>query len=187
MTVFPLVLAAAVWSSAVVVLPPEAVHFDVSEYLRLLEEEPLESWPAEQRTFRFMWVSAFDSQRIISIRVFRTSDGPEMVATAATRDGDLDVRVERSLTDAEWESLRDKRQAGFWTFRPDEYPRRGFVDGPTWVLEGSAAGEQLRLVQHVPKDGAFVDLCCEMFLLSGIQLAEPERGAGISRCRPTKR
>jgi hypothetical protein len=186
MTIPLLVLAAALWNS-VVVLPPEAVQFDLSGYLRLLEEEPLESWPPEQRTFRFMWVSAFDSQRIISVRVFRTGEGPELVATAAKRGGAVDARLQRSLTDAEWENLREKRQAGFWTFRPDEYPRRGFADGSTWVLEGSAAGERLRVVQHIPKAGAFVDLCCEMFLLSGIRLAEPERSAGISRCRPTKR
>ena len=68
-------------------------------------------------------------------------------------------------------------QAGFWKYHPQDYPRP-FSDGALWAPEGSAAGERLRLVQHVPSPGAFVDLCKMMVKVSGIGLADNEGSLG---------
>jgi hypothetical protein len=148
---------AAVAAGAITVLPQTAAHLDLAEYLRLLDEPPLHSWPNDLRTFRFLWVPPFESQRLVSVRVEDGMDGALIVAKAADRKNGVVDRLQRRLTPAEWDALAEAREHGFWKYYPQQYPQPVF-DGAIWVLEGAAAGERLRIVQHVPSPGAFVDL-----------------------------
>ncbi len=161
--------------AGVTVLPAKAAQFDLSPALRALEEPSLDSW-SEARTYRFIWLPPFESQRIISVRVQESGNGFELSAKAV-RQGRIVLRKSRRLSQAEWEGLSEARQAGFWKYHPQDYPQP-FSDGALWVLEGSASGERLRLVQHVPSPGAFVDLCKMMVKLSGIRLTDDEWSLG---------
>jgi len=157
----------------VAVVPPSAQQLDLRPVLSLLDEKPLELLPDHGRTFRFIWLPPFPSARIISVRVQDVGQGAELVAKAASWGKAIDTRVERRLTETEWQALADDREDGLWKYPPEEYPQ-AMHDGQVWVFEGVAAGECLRLVQHVPRMGAFKDACRRMFLLSGIKLSEHE-------------
>jgi hypothetical protein len=168
-----LLLLAAI--AGVTVLPPTAVKFDLQPVLQVLEEAPVGAWP-ESRAYRFIWIPPFSSQRIISVRVAETKQG-FMLAAKASRSGRVVLRTERQLSPAEWETLNAARQDGFWKYHPQDYPQP-FFDGATWVMEGVAADERLRIVQHVPSPGPFVDVCKMMFMFSGIRLQDNEESLG---------
>jgi hypothetical protein len=155
--------------AGVTVLPANAAEFDLSP--SALEEAPIDSW-SEARAYRFIWVPPFQSQRIISVRVRESGDGFELSAKAV-KSGRIVLRKTRRLSAGEWEELSEARQQGFWKYHPQDYPQP-FFDGAIWVLEGSAGGERLRVVQHVPSPGPFVDLCKMMLKLSGIRPADNE-------------
>ena len=158
---------------SVTVLPPNATALDLSAALKSLDEAPLEAWSDQARSFRFIWLPPFPSQRVISVRIQDTAKGALLSAKAVALSGGVVARAERRLSTAEWDELVEARQDGFWKFHPQEYPQP-FFDGATWILEGAASGERLRIVQHVPSPGAFVDLCRRMFLLSGVRLHDSE-------------
>ena len=170
--------ALLIWSvlappSTVTVVPPSAAQLDMRPFLELVKEPVLEAIPAEARMFRFLWLPPFHSQRTICVRVQQAAAGPELEAKAVTSDGKTDTHVKRMLTNREWEALASAREGGFWKYQPEDFPQPVF-DGGYWVIEGQAAGERLRLVQHVPKEGAFRSLGYLMFRLSGIRLRESE-------------
>ncbi len=174
-----LVLAAA----GVTVLPAAAARFDMANVVRVVDEQPLEQWPANGRVFRFIWIPPFPSMRMFSVRVQNLGDGPVVSARAAewTYDKQLglvpvriETRLERRLSPSEWDELASMRVRGFWGYRPQDYPQP-FADGSVWVLEGSAWGERLRVVQHVPEASPFKTLCQRMLLLLNPRLREQER------------
>jgi hypothetical protein len=157
----------------VTVVPASAAELDMRPFLALVKEPALEALPATARTFRFLWLPPFQSQRTICVRVQEGAGGPELEAKAVTSDGKPDVHVKRKLTKQEWETLASAREDGFWKYQPETFPQPVF-DGAYWVIEGRAGGERLRLIQHVPKAGAFRSLGYFMFRLSGIRLRESE-------------
>jgi hypothetical protein len=107
------------------------------------------------------------------VRVQDLGAGPELEAKAVWKDGRVDARVKRRLTTEEWNLLLTARQDGFWRYSPEGWPQP-VADGSDWVLAAVAGGERLRLVQHVPKVGAFRSLCWSMFRLSGIKPSSRE-------------
>jgi hypothetical protein len=73
-----------------------------------------------------------------------------------------------------WSTLAESRQAGFWRFAADPYPRCGFTDGTEWILEGRVGEEYHRITQHIPRDTPFRALCVKMLETSGLKLNEFE-------------
>jgi hypothetical protein len=163
-----ILLGLATFADGVTIVPPSAADLDLTLTLRLVREQPLDAFPATGRVFRFLWLPPFQSQRIICVRVQDVGAGPELEAKAVWRDGRVDARAKRRLTDAEWSLLLSAREDGFWKYAPERWPQP-VADGSDWILEGVAGGERLRLVQHVPKVGAFRSLCWSMVRLSGIK------------------
>ena len=168
--------------SAVVVLPPEALKLDLSSVLRVVDEQPLEQWSVTDRTFRFIWIPPFPSMRMLSVRIQELPGELQLAARAAEWQYDkglgvvpvrIDSRLDRQLTPAEWDQVASMREDGFWKFHPQAYPQP-YHDGSIWVLEGSAGGERLRIVQHVPQPSAFKSLCQKMLSLFNLRLREQE-------------
>ena len=179
----PMTLAAAVLAlSGVTVLPVSAERLDLTDALLATDERPMEEWPERGRVFRFIWLPPFPSMRIFSVRVQDVGQGPVVVARAIewTYDKHLAVvrvrvesRLERRLSPTEWSELASMRESGFWKFRPEAYPQPS-LDGAVWVLEGSADGERLRVVQHVPVASAFKATCQRMLSLFNLKLRTQE-------------
>lgn len=171
----PLLVLQLAILAGVTVLPRKAADFDLTPVLRALQEPAIDTW-SEARGYRFIWLPPFQSQRIICVRVQESAHGVELSAKAV-KVGRIVFQTSRRLSVAEWEALSEAREAGFWKYYPQDYPQP-FSDGAVWVMEGSAGGERLRLVQHVPSPGAFVDLSRMMVKLSGIRLQDDEVSLG---------
>jgi hypothetical protein len=168
---------ALVLVTQVSVIPPAAAGLDITAPLKVLAEQPLETLPAEGRTFRFLWLPPFPSMRLVAIRVQDLGKGPEIFCKAATwrpdGTGEVTASGHREMSAVEWDRLMEVRKQGFWTFTPQEYPQPVF-DGSVYVLEAAVWGDRTRVVQHVPSPGPFRELCREMFLMSGLRTAPPE-------------
>jgi hypothetical protein len=119
--------------------------------------------------------------RIFAVRVEYGGDGPRLVAKSARwtydtllhQSGQVEHAVEHPLSASVWEELAELRQEGFWRFHPEDFPQP-VSDGSVWVLEGSAWGERLRVVQHVPGPSAFKALCKRMLMLFNPLLTDAE-------------
>jgi hypothetical protein len=173
MTAAALLLSVLASAAGVTVVPPSAGEFDLRPTLRLLGEQSLEALPSEGRVFRFLWLPPFESQRTICVRVQDLGDGPELEAKTVWSTGRSEAHVKRNLKAEEWQALVSAREDGFWKYSPEAFPQP-VADGAYWILEGAAGGERLRVVQHVPKAGAFRSLGYLMFRLSGITLRPTE-------------
>ena len=162
------------------------------QILSALEEPAIDAFPRDGRVFRFVWVPPFPSMRLFAVRVEDLGSGPRMTGKISrwtgrwTSDGEYNLRgtvehtVEGPLSDSTWAELRALRGDGFWRFFPAEYPQP-VADGAVWVLEGSAGGERLRIVQHVPKASPFKTLCRRMLDLLNPRLKEGESSLARDR------
>ena len=175
-------------AQGVVVVPRGAEELRWHKILRALDEPAIDEFSRNARVFRFVWVPPFPSMRFFAVRVQDLGGGPRMTGKISrwTSDADFNIRgtvedtVERPLSATTWAELRDLREAGFWKFFPAEYPEP-VADGAVWVLEGSAGGERLRIVQHVPKASPFKALCRRMLDLLNPRLNESESSLARER------
>jgi hypothetical protein len=167
------VLAVSLLSS----VPAPPLEWTVERALRLLQEPALID-AGYDTCFRFMWMPASPKRRLLSVRTCRGSKGPELVAKGVSDwlDGSArpEVLSQRSLTEAEWDSLRVARLAGFWNFMPEQFPKPKEADGAMWVFESAVAGDHRELWQHVPGSTPFRELCQLMVKSAGIPLYPAE-------------
>ena len=110
-----------------------------SRQLCAMSELPFARTAVGTRTsLRLLWLPTFS--RPIGVRVFETRDGSRrLVATqlkgkGGYAPGEIDKRVERSLTEPEWSRLQGVlRRTDPWSL-PTENDTLG-CDGTTWILE----------------------------------------------------
>ena len=179
------VLALAAALGELTVLPVGAREYPVAQVVRVLQEPPLESLNEEAKMFRFIWMPPFPSMRLFAVRLENTGGGTRMTAKSArwtydkslTISGHVESVVQRQLSADAWAELASLREDGFWRFRPEVFPQP-MHDGAVWVLEGTSAGERLRIVQHVPGPGPFRTLCRRMFQLFNPPLTDAEESLG---------
>jgi hypothetical protein len=148
-----------------------------SKHLRVMSEPSLSCGPIKDSDdYRFTWLRSF--HKPIAVRISRSKNEVYLKATELSgaggySPGEISRRVEKSVSEADWESvLKLLGKVDFWNL-PTREERLG-LDGAEWIFEGRQDGKYHIVDRWSPKDGPYHELGLLFLKLSGLSIPEKE-------------
>jgi hypothetical protein len=149
-----------------------------SSHLRIMSEPSLSCGQGtDAEIYRFTWLRTF--HKPIAVRISRLKkevqlQAIELSGAGGYSPGVVSRRVERKLSDADWESMmKQLNKVDFWKLSTRD-PDLGGLDGARWIFEGRQDGKYHIVDRWSPRDGPYHELGLLFLKLSDLSIPEKE-------------